>query len=487
MNNQSQPQQPDKLAHDFKDAQLGDKRLDRRLNVIAEAMSVRPDASYPQTFENPNELDAFYDFVEHDWLTFEQVLEPHIEATTKRAEIAGFVLVIHDTTHISFPLNDEKLRTHLARKSSQSQGFEGHLSLVSIPGDPGCPLGFIAVQPFVHASELVDESSRDFWQRIGGVMDSERERWSRGIELANQRLEKVDKIIHLLDAEGDAYETLAPLSAQDEGFVVRLGQDRLVEHEQPDIGVISELLKAQPIVGTRRIYLSQRKPQRPSYKTRKHQPRSARWADLGMRAVRATICKPPKKKSQLSHLPDRIEVNLVELVEQSPPEGEEPVRWLLATSEPIDTAEQVEAVADLYEQRWLIEEANKSFKTGCAFEKRQLESAKSLLIAMAATLPVALDLLVVRHLSREAPEAPAEAVVTERQLAVLTTVVDDLHWSEQPTVAQATKAIARLGGHIPHNGPPGWLVLGRGYRQLLTLEQGWRAAEKASQARDDPS
>lgn len=487
MSHPSQPQKPDKLAHDFENAQLGDKRLDRRLKVIVEAMSVRPDASYPQTFENPNDLDAFYDFVEHDWLTFEQVLGPHFEATAKRAEIAGQVLVIHDTTHISFPLNDEKMRTHLARKSSQSQYFEDHLSLVSIPGHPGCPLGFIAVQPFVHASELVDESSRDFWQRIGGVMDSERERWSRGIELANQRLEKVDKIIHLLDSEGDAYETLVPLGTQDEGFVVRMGQNRLVEHEQPDIARISELLEAQPIVAQRRIYVSQRKPQRPSYKTRKHQPRSARWADLEIRAVRATICKPDQKKAQLAHLPDTIDVNLVELVEQHPPEGEDAVRWLLATNEPIDTAEQVEAIAELYKQRWLIEEANKSFKTGCAFEKRQLESAQSLLIAMAATLPVALDLLVLRHLSREAPQAPADAVVTKRQLAVLMAVVADLDWSEEPTVAEAAKAVARLGGHIPHNGPPGWLVLGRGYKQLLTLEQGWRAAEKASQARDDPS
>jgi hypothetical protein len=37
-------------------------------------------------------------------------------------------------------------------------------------------------------------------------------------------------------------------------------------------------------------------------------------------------------------------------------------------------------------------------------------------------------------------------------------------------------AIARLGGHIRNNGAPGWLVLGRGYYQLLTLEIGYRLA-----------
>jgi hypothetical protein len=33
-------------------------------------------------------------------------------------------------------------------------------------------------------------------------------------------------------------------------------------------------------------------------------------------------------------------------------------------------------------------------------------------------------------------------------------------------------AIAALGGHIKNNGDPGWLVLGRGYEDLLLLERG---------------
>lgn len=486
MSRQSQPERPEKLAHDFEQADLGDARLDRRIGIIASALSERPDESYPQTFEDPRDLDAFYDFVEHDWLTYESILEPHYEATRRRAQVAGTVCVIHDTTEYSFVLRDENLRTHLARMSAQRQGFLGHLSMATIPGHPGCPIGMAHVQPFVHQSQLVDEPSRQFWQRIGGVMDSERERWIRGVERAEQRLEGVDKVIHLLDAEGDAFEILAPLVTGGHDFVCRLGQDRRVEHDAPEIHLIDELMDAQPIVGTRRIWLSERKPQKPSYKTKKHKPRSARFAELSMRSARVTIRRPDKLKAR-QHLPESIELNVVELLEDHPPNGEQPVRWLLATSEPIDEVSDIEKVAELYEQRWLIEEFNKSTKTGCSFGKRQLESAETLLNALALTLPVALDLLVLRHLSREAPETPSEAVVTKRQLAILMAVVAEQQWSEQPTVAEATRAIARLGGHIAHNGPPGWIVLGRGYQQLLTLEKGWRAAEQASQARDDPS
>jgi hypothetical protein len=38
--------------------------------------------------------------------------------------------------------------------------------------------------------------------------------------------------------------------------------------------------------------------------------------------------------------------------------------------------------------------------------------------------------------------------------------------------------IAALGGHIPNNGPPGWLVLGRGLTRLLDAEVGWHLARE---------
>jgi hypothetical protein len=38
-------------------------------------------------------------------------------------------------------------------------------------------------------------------------------------------------------------------------------------------------------------------------------------------------------------------------------------------------------------------------------------------------------------------------------------------------------ALAALGGHLRSNGPPGLMVLGRAYDELLVLEQGWVAAK----------
>jgi hypothetical protein len=41
-------------------------------------------------------------------------------------------------------------------------------------------------------------------------------------------------------------------------------------------------------------------------------------------------------------------------------------------------------------------------------------------------------------------------------------------------------AVAALGGHIVNNGSPGWIVLGRGYDDLLTLEAGYLLAFRKS-------
>lgn len=66
-----------------------------------------------------------------------------------------------------------------------------------------------------------------------------------------------------------------------------------------------------------------------------------------------------------------------------------------------------ERVVDIYRMRWLIEEYFKALKTGCAIEKRQLESKHALVNALAVLIPIAWRLLRLRALARENASAPA--------------------------------------------------------------------------------
>lgn len=201
--------------------------------------------------------------------------------------------------------------------------------------------------------------------------------------------------------------------------------------------------------------------------------RSGRTARVAVAGCTLTLRRSLSAHSKQNE----VNLNVVRVWERSPPQGEPPVSWILYTTEPIETSEQLLAVVDYYRSRWVIEEFFKALKTGCSIEKRQLESYDALSLALAVFLPVAWRLLLARSLSRAAPRAPATVVASDIQLRLLqhklnlTTPLD--------TAEQATLAIAKLGGHLKRNGPPGWLTLGRGLESLLLMQAGWTAAMAA--------
>ena len=166
---------------------------------------------------------------------------------------------------------------------------------------------------------------------------------------------------------------------------------------------------------------------------------------------------------------------MVYVWETEAPPGEAPIEWVLYTSEPIDTTEQLLQVVDWYRARWVIEEYFKALKTGCAVEERQLGDLHSLSNALALLLPIAWQLLLVRSEARERPDAPASELLPSDEIQVLRAAAAKRRpLPDHPTIEQAMLSIAALGGHLKHNGPPGWQTLARGYQELRLLLEGWR-------------
>ena len=114
-------------------------------------------------------------------------------------------------------------------------------------------------------------------------------------------------------------------------------------------------------------------------------------------------------------------------------------------------------------------------------EKRQLESLDTLLVALGLLAPIAWQLLLMRHLTRERPETPATLVLSVRQIALLRRTPAGTTLSTTASIREVLVAVARLGGHLRQNGEPGWLVLNRGMQKLLTMEVGWVAASTCDQ------
>lgn len=452
------------ISAELSGADLGDERLDRRLGLLADQLAERPGESFPKALDDA-ELEAAYRFFGNDRVSPEAILAPHFRQSARRAAEHERVLVVHDTTQFEFPGTSK--REGLGRLIHPgAQGFFGHFSLALSADGARVPLGLLALETVFRLEKSIGHKN---W--TPDKSRGERARWLNCIDDAEMLLGGRTRAIHVMDREADSYALLAALADRRRDFVVRSFQDRvLVDHE----GRLREVARATKPSLRREAPLSPR-PRIPGPKGTRHPARRFRIANLSVAAIAVEL--PRTSESGKAALA-AIGVNVIHVSEKRPPKGEPPIEWFLLTSLPIETPEAIAFAVDCYRARWVIEEFFKALKTGCKYESRQLESATSLLNALAIFAPVAWRLLLLRHLARSDTEAPATAALTTKQLQVLKAVAKK-PLPPRPTARDAMLAVAALGGHLKNNGDPGWLVLGRGLHDLLLLELGWRAREEA--------
>ena len=394
-------------------------------------------------------------------MTPERILEPHIAATVRRSAAEQTVIAAHDTSELRFGGDREGLGWI---NTSGAQGFFGHFALALTADGTRRPLGVVGLRVVMRQGP---PKNRKHSERREPA-DRESQRWHELAAEVGNRLRGHARVIHVIDREADSYRLFAQLMAAGDAFVIRMRTDRRIVAPEPASFRVDERMAKAEELFVREVPLSSRKPRSDGRPTR-HKPRTARMAKLGCSAVSLTILRPDHERDPL---PPSLALNVIRVFEVDAPAEVEPVEWTLMTTEPIDTLDQVAAAVDAYRARWLIEEFFKALKTGCSFEKRQLESSHALLNALAIFAPIAWHLLLLRRLGRDDSPLPASAVLNELQLRIL---LRKTKLEDAPTVRQAMLAVAQLGGRIKNNGDPGWLVLGRGYEELLILEEGARA------------
>ena len=446
------------VVEEFAGAQLGNTRRTKRLQRIVERLEAQPSKSLPQALGTVADREATYRFLNNDSISFESILAPHFEATAKRAEAHDEALCIHDITECEFDTPAQREGLGRLRGKKSPQGFLAHTSLAVAFGEPREPLGLLAVQPWTRTEQV-----RQMRRQAGRT---EMDFWFKGAALCEERCQS--SLIHVMDRQGDSYELYAQLRTEQMRFVIRACHDRLL----PDGAKLFDTLHEAPLLVTRNVPLSRRALPKFLKQKQIYPERRARTAELSVRAATVSVARSGWARGRL---PSELTLNIVYVVEENPPAGQPPVSWYLVTTEPIDTPEQVLKIVDIYRARWLVEELFKALKTGCQYERLQLESYDALLRALAIYLPVAWQLLRLRYLAGAAPAAPATAVLTPVQIEILRAISGGA-LPQSPSVRDVLFAIAARGGHIKNNGEPGWLVIARGLHDLLLIEVGWRAA-----------
>ena len=459
------------VSREFEGLELGDCRRARRVQLIIGRLCTRADQSFPDALGNDGATDAFYRLVGMKEVTFEKLTKPHRGETIVRSAERGVVLVAHDTTDFTFKGDGRK---GLGTVNHSAQGFYGHFSIAISADGRREPLGTLAVKRWVRTERAVATRIRAGELTATEARKEKREssRWGEAVQEVEHVLSNTGiTAVHIMDSEADDFSLMHELTALSRRFVIRGYHDRKIVEAAAGSSKLKEFGATLPTSFERYVGLAKRKTR--MFDDRKRtQKREPRTAHLTFSAGTIRVKRPSTVEKEL---PSELSLNVVYVREMDPPPGDEPIDWTLFTQEPIDTDDEILRIVDFYRARWVIEEFFKALKTGCAFEKRQLESLHTLENALALFLPIAWALLRLRTLARDFPELAASSALKPLEIAVLQRM-KLLEPDTVPTVRQALMAVARLGGYLKRNGEPGWLVIGRGYQELVVMAAGFALA-----------
>jgi hypothetical protein len=465
------------ILGEFEGARLGDARRTARLLMLAEGLARSPGASVRGSTQRRCEEDGAYRLLSHPAVSPGAILQPHMAQTVRRIAEAGLALVAHDTTECQYHGEREGLGR---LRGSKNEGFLAHVSLAMTADGMRRPLGVVGLHTWTRQgpvrSKNADGKGRN-GQSYAKDADKESLRWLAQVTEVRERVGDRAQLVHLADREGDAYPFLANMLADGDRFVVRMARDRIARNEDdPDLQEkVRALLARSETIVELDVPLSRRDAKPTPGSNKLALPRQARDARLAIAGAAVELRRP----NYLTDPPPWLSLNVVCVREVDPPDGVDPVEWILFTTEPIDSWKDVLKVVEYYRARWLIEEFFKALKTGCELEKRELESYDALVNLLAILIPIAWQMLLLRTLARSHPELSAEIAITPTQLAVLR-ACGHLPLPPRPNVRQALFAVAHLGGH--HNSrPPGWVVIGRGMEKLILLEIGWTAGKDTTE------
>lgn len=453
-------------------ADFGDERLDARYRILLEQLSNKPSLSIPAACGGRSETMAAYRFFDNEKTDSVKVLAPHRNATLERIRAERVVIAAQDTTEVDLTRKQEKVGGPLSTDSRW--GLFVHPILVMTP--ERIPLGVVDVDMWSRDAKELEKSSaeRKKERRRKPFEEKESYRWFEGYESACEIAAEAPntQVVCVSDSEGDIYECFRAGVREDApraDWIVRANHvDRTLAEED---GNLIQRLACQAPLGKMTVQVSQRGASLNDERKRQ-KPREARTAEVAVRSVR-TLLNPPQG-SKLTP----VYVNAVLVREDHPPEGEEPIEWLLITSLPVATFEEACTVAAYYACRWEIEIYFRVLKSGCKIEDLQLEREERLQVCLAMYMIVAWRVLYVLKMGRECPDLGCDAIFTEAEWKSVYVIATKKPAPKTPPPLKVIlPMIASLGGHLDrkHDGPPGPKTMWIGLQRMRDFAAAWSA------------
>lgn len=460
---------PENITDEFDAADLKDRRLGRRLLKVVSSLADAPAASISAACGGWAETTGALRLLNSEKTTPEALLAPHQAAVVRRCAQHPCLIVSQDTTELDFthmaateglgPLNSEKRR-----------GFFMHSLYAG--SEEGLPLGLLDVAINIRDDETFRINDK---RKKRPIKEKESYRWLVGYhktcELA-RALPEDREVFSVSDREGDIHEVFeawqeaARAGGPFAHWLIRANQDRaLLNVSGTDPARLFAALEASPALGHVDFEISAKNLRVTKKKgLRVPNPRTARPVHQTVRVMKITP-RPPQRPGGGKVAPVTFWAILAE--EENPPEGQDPVRWVLLTSKPVETFEDACRMIRIYLRRWDIEVFHRVLKTGCRVEKIQLKHAEALIRALMIYVVVAWRILYLTHLGRQCPELPCGTVFEAAEWKSACAVVKRPPEAGEPTIGEFMGIVGKLGGHLGRksDGPPGpqsiWVGMGR--------------------------
>lgn len=364
------------------------------------------------------------------------------------------VLAIQDLSEIVFKTRPED-RRGLGEVGRSGRGVLLH-AMAGVDAQSGALLGLVSGRVWTRPGRVsVAHDKR-------ALADKESERWLTTAQAAKTVLAQAACVTVVADRESDIYEEWARLPPLGVHLLTRAMHDR-----RTDKGSLSSAELA--LGGETRVEL------------RAQPGRAKRQARLSVRYGRVRIQRPAH--GGLKHLPEHVELSLVEVAEIDPPAGVEPILWRLLTTHPVADQDAAWRIVGWYRQRWIIEQLFRTMKQqGLQLEDSQLDTAERLikLTAIAARAACAIMQLVQAREGHGSQRA--DLVFSPAEIEALHAIAPTLEGATQAqknphppsSLAWAAWILAKLGGWdgYPSSRPPGPITFKHGLDYFKAFAQG---------------
>jgi hypothetical protein len=436
---------------EFGGANLGDARLKLRLIKLATRFAEQPTASIPGACGDWAETMAAYRFfaqanTKRRGLTWESILQPHIESSQARMAQHPVVLCLQDTTELDFNGQDIEGLGPLSYEAQR--GMYLHPTYAVTPERE--PLGVIDAWMWARAPKGADGT------RPGAT---ESARWIAGYERVAEMAARLPdtRLVYVADREADmvglmqrAQELGAPAD-----WLIRAQHNRCL----PQGGKLWAEVLAEAPLGEIEFTLASRHGQ------------AERTVRQQLRAKAAHI---PAADGRL------IRVTCLIATEIDPPPGSKAIEWRLLTNREATDLDAAVQLIDWYRCRWEIETLFHVLKNGCRVEALQLGSMDKLELALAVYLVVSWRLARLIRLGRIHPELSADQFFSRTEWSGAFVLNKKKPPEKPPTVREVVRLIAQLGGFLARkgDGEPGVKSLWLGFQALRHFVSGIELSRK---------